>query len=532
MRSLISFEQAAQLDWISQNTYKIPESVLMERAGIACVQELITRISFADISTTQILIVCGGGNNGGDGFVVARDLHSKGYRVSVCVITPPHTEISILQYQILQVLHVPTIDKSTMYAQLSLMKKTDWIVDGIAGIGIKHPYRNPQLIDEINKSKAQILAIDIPSGLLETTFVPNSDFIECNARVEHTIINADITVTMGLEKTAMYIDSQRAYCGKIVITTDVFPLPALSSIKEEAYVADEQDIGILMPKADPTSYKHSRGVLAIAAGCTQSPGAAILATNAALAGPAGLIYTIVDIHLEQMLALNTPSVVTGRLLKDINILHAIVAGSGWGTGRKEELERLLSKQLPIVLDADALHVFPLCNTYENNVIILTPHLGELKSLVTSIPTLSDIENMYWWQWAMEVANYYKVVVCAKHSVSCIVAPNSKPIIIDGNNPLLACGGSGDVLAGLLGSVLAYYFASILHRNNDDMLNESKILEQICGTKDFDNKYNTLLCVSVLSLLIHQKAGKILSTIQGTGNATDIIRLIPKIFYLF
>lgn len=448
LKKLLSFETAREIDNISQKHYAIPDIILMEQAG-----QHLARVLEPQLKQSSVLCaVCGSGNNGGDAQVLARELFNKGYTVFLGFIREPRSRLAQIQLKMLQNLNCPVLPLQELQQKIATLTEQDWIIDGISGIGITRPLSYQEFIREMNRSKARILSVDLPSGIHESM----------NIKESVPVVKADITVSFGAEKKAMYFPHFRDYCGKTVIVNPGFPQQLLEEARAAAWLVEEDDLQHV-PRVSNYIYKHRKGVLAVAAGSRSTPGAAYLVLQSASQSFAGMIYALLDAELELPLATRTPSVIVGKKLEDIKCLHALVIGPGWGMSRSPAIfQKLLDRNTLCVIDADGLyylkkHYASLNSTQialpKTPSFVLTPHVGELRMLR---PSFTDNYNL--WASASEVSEQYNAIVVAKNTTTAVLYKDAPPFIIDGSNPALANAGSGDILSGLLGSYLAYYLS--------------------------------------------------------------------------
>ena len=473
MQKLISYGIAQDIDRISQEEYAIPDMLLMEQAGNLLVKTIEKEL---DSKKRKICVICGSGNNGGDAQVLARTLFNKGYDVSVSFVSPPKSQLACIQHNILVSLACPILSVEAMLQQMKVLELTDWIVDGIAGVGINRPLQYQHVVSCVNASKARKLAVDIPSGMLEQWELGQK------ALLMSSIIHADITVSFGFAKMSMYYPHNRKCCGSIIVENPGFPQRVLDELRASAYIVEESDIYSLVPIMPNDVYKRTRGVVLLLAGSKATPGAAYLSAQSAMQSFAGLVYAIVDESIAQGLNISCPSIITGLSVQEIKSPHAVLIGPGWGKERElSSIDDILCKNIPIVVDADGFLYVDTIITHtniENSLkiqeipqLVFTPHLGEMRMLDD---TFSQHGNI--WQSAHTVSEKYNAIVVAKQSVTAVIYKDAVPLIIDGSNAALAKAGSGDVLAGLLVSYLAYCVSSAESTNTT--LNAEDIQKQV------------------------------------------------------
>ncbi len=451
MQKLISYHSAQNIDSISQEKYAIPDIVLMEQAGNILVRLLEKEL---DNKKRKICVLCGSGNNGGDAQVLARTLFNKGYDISVSFVSKPKSRLACIQHDMLVSLNCPILSLELMLQQIASLDAHDWIVDGIAGVGINRPLQYQDVVSCVNESNAKKLAVDIPSGILEQWEGKQQSL------VSSSVIQADVTVSFGLAKMAMYYPHNRTRCGTIIVENPGFPQQVLDASKASAYIVEESDISLLMPAMSCDTYKRSRGVVLLAAGSKEMPGAAYLAARSASQSFAGMVYAVVDEHIAQGLSVYCPSVITGLSIQNIPSPHVALIGPGWGTTRDISfIDDIVHKHALTVIDADGLSYLERLTLYvhghavkEQQIpkLVLTPHIGEMRMLDADF-----VQHANLWHSAHTVSMRHNAVVIAKQSVTAIVYKDAVPLIVDGRHAALAKAGSGDVLAGIVASYLAY-----------------------------------------------------------------------------
>ena len=486
MRILTS-EQAYFLDKISTNQFGIKGVDHMGNAGqkIAFNTEEI----LAKVSKPIILIVCGKGNNGGDGYAAALILKKRGYSVKVHSINPANSiknEALIFYNQCIE--HKIFISYG---GRIDETIKADLIIDCILGIGLKGTVRDeiiPILI-WVNNADTKVLSIDLPSGLNCDTGV-----------VESTGIRADFTLALGAPKVGMFLREGPEYCGK-VITEDIgFPSIDKKKFPGMYWELNPRELTIQnFQKPDDLIDKYSAGKVLIIAGSKGMTGAAILATYGALRSGAGVTITINpsslnDIYEKTIIEGMTFSVEDNNsgflaeenydiIMEKIDWADSVVIGPG--LGRNHSTQELIKKLVfniskPIVLDADGL--YPFSNKIEILCqrafpLIITPHLKELARLLGCNKEMihSDFSNVI-----TGFRKKFRQVCVVKQVPACIMFGNSIRINTTGN-PGLASAGTGDVLTGIIASLISqglncYDAASIgayIHGQTSDELVERK-----------------------------------------------------------
>ncbi len=449
MKQVVLSSEIAKIDTASQNLFKLPALTLMESAAMGVWSIVESRIPTKDAS---LLFLCGGGNNGGDALAVARLAYNSGYRNIACILRGTRFSSSCdLQREIIRKygIEIITIDESIPASIKIRISQADYIFDGLAGTGLQGPLRGSALtlIHLANESKAYTIAIDIPSGISE----------EVSSSAPHC--KADLCITFGMRKVAMYHPLTRSACGEILVKNPSFP-PQL--LKEVPIVADLYAKGdMTLTKLSSSSYKNKRGHLGIVGGSEEYTGAARLSARAAFVSRSGLVTLFCDEDIYPIAASESPSVMV-RVLEDVRELasyDALLIGPGWGNNRSALLEKMFSLGKSVVLDADGIRAYAALLKEKKDIphgpLILTPHLGELKQLTSVLyedapgDTPLDFFTMI-----QEVAEKLTAVLVVKSSLVHIAFPGERRIaVIEGLNPSLGVAGSGDVLSGSIAALL-------------------------------------------------------------------------------
>lgn len=425
-------EKEAEASGISLDT-------LMENAGKAVFDIIIERFS-----PQKTLVLVGPGNNGGDGYVVARLLIHAGWDVDVASYNnnPPTSSLALQKYKTWAG-NLKKID-SLNFNNYAL------IIDAIFGIGLSKPIDNPLLnyINIINQTKATIVSIDIPTGV-------SSD----NGEILGAAIHANLTITFNFLKSGHLLLPSSSQCGEIIIT-DIgisFPYPIL-------WQQNDPDLWHhMIPKPDALSHKYKRGHLAII-GSKEMTGATRLASIAARRMGVGLLSIICPLHAELIYALSDPGhlIKPYESMKDFDAILALHPFSAFSIGSgllpSAETQDLVSKILalkkPTLIDAGALMAFEHNSKLLFNQLhaycVLTPHEGEFKRLFDGKIDF-DTSKIEQTLKAAEIAN---CVVLYKGGDTIIANPEGHMVIENQYAPYLASAGTGDVLAGLIAGLLA------------------------------------------------------------------------------
>lgn len=450
MDYLVTGEEMKKCDANTIEFFQIPSCVLMERAALASVEVLLTE----GFDTKKVLILCGSGNNGGDGLAVARLLHGKGVKTDVCFLGKESsaTQDTLQQLEICRKYHVKLISKPNFCEYTS-------IVDAIFGIGLSREIQGhyQDYIRLANEAAVNILALDIPSGIHANT-----------GRVMGIAIKAAVTVTFAYCKRGLLLYQGKAHAGRVIVRDigitdesfrEQYPL-AFTLTKED--IADNR----LLPQRPGYSNKGTFGRVLMVAGSLHMAGAALLAAKAAYKSGSGLVRIFTDTGNRQMLNTGLPEAIvdTYEPPKALEALSSIdrwptVIGIGpglsQGSDKIEILTYLLSRKdvTPLVIDADALNLLARDLTLlknHNQPLIITPHVREMARLmkVSITDVLKDLPGA-----AMSFAKEYQVI-CVLKDAGTVVSDGSRIYINQSGNSGMASGGSGDVLTGMLTGFLA------------------------------------------------------------------------------
>lgn len=455
---LATARQVRDIDRLAQDRFGIPAAGLMERAGVSGWNAIVNHFSSpcSRPASFPVAFVVGKGHNGGDALVMARCAAEAGYSVAVVLAAAPDAfgELSRAHLRSAEQIALPiVIAEENLEQAVSTIREAALVIDGLAGSGISGALRHPHdtLATAIANHGPHRVAVDVPSGLGD----------DWEPAMPAAI--ADLTLAMGLPQRSLFSPVARERCGKIVQIDVGFPreLTQTDSLMGEVELAPGSDLGTLFPPLLHHLHKHSRGVVAVLAGSRGGSGAALLAAGAAQHSRAGLVHLAVDADIYPSVSAAASTVMVHPLEQwDRSGLAAdsVLIGPGWGTGigRAITLSRLLAECDTGVLDADALNLLAKWpDSFAGSALgerwILTPHVGELARLTGT--TTADVKHGFI-DLAVSCASRWGCVVVAKSHVVVIAGPDGRYFVVDGGNPALATGGSGDVLAGVLAGLLA------------------------------------------------------------------------------
>lgn len=455
---LITAAQMREIDRISIQERGIPAPRLMDLAGKAVAMDLADHSAPASVA-----ILCGKGNNAGDGFVAARYLVQAGWEVAVYYVEEPDPGAGAAReaWEAIpeEVRRVPLAEAADLRAQLDGF---DFAVDALLGTGVKGTPRPPfdAIISALNDSTTPVFAVDIPSGLH-----PDEGTAECAVRAARTI-------TMGLPKLGMVKGDGPAHCGMVRVEPLDFPNDLLDGADSPFATLTPQEARAMLPPRPANGHKGTFGLLVLAAGSAPMPGAAVLAGLGALRGGCGLVRIHTPADVRGIVAAHLPEVIFSRessgneflghlpdsaladLLESAKAL-AIGPGLGQQGPTRHFLHQLLSAgELPMVLDADALNLIAAQGELRELLRpnhILTPHPGELARLMGANPASIQKDR---WGSARAAARRFGCVVLLKGHGTLVAEPDGTVTHLAPGNTAWAQGGAGDVLTGLIGSLLA------------------------------------------------------------------------------
>ncbi|MEV4578589.1 NAD(P)H-hydrate dehydratase [Nonomuraea jabiensis] len=414
---------------------RLPEGTLMQRAatGLAAVcADLLGRVY-----GKRVVLLVGSGDNGGDALYAGERLARRGAWVGAVLAGSKTHEAGL----------AALMGAGGRVVERDALERADLIVDGLVGIGasgaLREPYR--ALVEEANAARGPIVAVDVPSGVDASS-----------GRVEGPAVRARVTVTMGAYKTGLLVDPGAEHAGTVELV-DIglgahLPDPDVAALTGG-------DVDVLLPRPGNESDKYRRGVLGVAAGSDLFTGAAVLAVGGALRAGAGMVrYAGPGAPVAQVRA-HWPEAVVTELerpsIDDVGRVQAWVLGPGLGTGdwAHEVAAQVLASSVPVLIDADALTLVARDRGLLRRPapVLITPHAGELARLIRA--DRDDIEAARL-EHARRAAAELGVTVLLKGSTT-VVAEESRPVRVNvTGTSWLATGGTGDVLAGVAGALLA------------------------------------------------------------------------------
>ena len=480
MKYVVNSSEMKRIDEYTVQVLKFSALELMERAAVETVAVMKQRIHRAD----RILVVCGSGNNGGDGVAAGRILYVQGYHVAILFIGEKDKITPAMKYQldIARNLGIPE-ENSTKLHEYNI------IIDSIFGVGLARDIKGPQedLIHAINVHKNAVYAVDMPSGI-------SAD----NGKIMNVAVKADYTVTYGHQKQGLLLYPGAEYAGEITVADIGFPEKATGFVQPSAVYYEPEDL-LRLPLRRSYSHKGSYGRVLIIAGSKGMSGAAYFSAKASYRTGAGLVKILTAQENRIILQTSLPEALFSaydeegfnasetrrRVEEELKWASVIVVGPGLGQSdcARELVRTVINKaDVPVILDADAINLLAkeldfICgkgcdekddiylkrdDTSEirarlsaldsmlRNKMILTPHLQELAGLL-GIPTNTVANNLF--DTACQCSYNSKLIYAIKDARTVVVEADQRYINVSGNHGM-ATGGSGDVLTGIIAALIA------------------------------------------------------------------------------
>jgi hydroxyethylthiazole kinase-like uncharacterized protein yjeF len=508
---VVTSQQMREIDRKAIEENKISGLALMENAGLRIFQNL--KDIYSDLRLKKIIIFAGSGNNGGDGFVVARYLYDYGVKVKVFLLTPFHKikgeareNLNIIDKMGVELIEVETVKLEEIQKAI---QNSDLIIDAILGTGLQGRVTDlkAEIINLINVANKEVVAIDVPSGL-------NAD----SGKIEGPCIKATHTITLALPKIGLLLFPGARFAGKVKVEDIGIPSYLLKNNKIKTNIVTPEIVKSLLPFRATYSHKGSFGKVLILAGSVGMTGAAYLASEAAMRSGTGIVILGIPRSLNQIMEVKLTEVITLplaetkkqslgedaeetilKLLKDFSVL-----GIGPGISRELETQRLVSKiieksNIPLVIDADAIFALSKDISILKKVkasLVITPHPGEMAKLINKdidyiLDNRLDI--------AREIAREFGIIVVLKGARTIVANKEGEIYINIGDNSGMATGGTGDVLTGIICSLIAQ------------------------GADSFS--------AAIAGVYVHSLAGDLARDIKGERGmiAGDILSQVPQAF---
>ena len=474
---LVTASEMQAMDRRTIESFGLPGRILMENAGRGAAAFLITL--FPDIAKRRVGVVAGRGNNGGDGYVIARCLSQRDVDVTVFLLSERArvTGDAAANLELLSPLGVPVVEIPNLEAFDTVrasMRDRDLWIDAILGTGLRSEVRGyfREMIDFINSLGRPVFAVDIPSGLNADTGQP------CG-----TCIRAHATATFGFAKTGHFQFPGTALTGKLHVVDIGIPPHVVEEIAPRQFLLTSLDVQNDLNPRPPDSHKGHTGHLLVVAGAPGKTGAAAMAAMAAMRAGAGLVTLAAPSGINPILASGVLEVMTallpenegGRLgMSAFEPIRGLLAGKrclavGPGLGQapdtRELLRRLVAEsRLPLVIDADGLNNLAGSTAILKEraaPVVLTPHPGEMARLAETTVAEVQADRM---SCAREFARTFNVHLVLKGAHTVVAHPDGFIFINSTGNSGMASGGMGDVLTGLIAGLITqgYPVAAACH----------------------------------------------------------------------
>jgi len=462
---VVTAEQMRELDRLTIQQYGVASLTLMERAGDAITQAIVER--FTRNAKKGVLIVAGKGNNGGDGFVVARMLKKKRIPCEVALLARQDELSADATHNLRAFLKlkgkVTEIAGDNLDLLSQRLSKNGLIVDAILGTGMKNDVRGrfAEAITLLNASGLPIVAVDIPSGLDADKGTPLG-----------VAIQAELTVALGLAKLGEVIYPGVNFVGALAVADIGIDARALTAVAPRTELLDRENMRWLVPRREADTHKGTYGHLVVVAGSRGKTGAAILACRSAMRAGAGLVTLAAPRSLNSIFATSLVEAMTEPLRENSREEMEALSDAEWrallerkngllfgpGIGVNDATQNALrwllrNFSMPWVIDADGLNNLALDLgrlRHAKTAPILTPHPGEMARLIGKDTATVNSDRI---GIARSFAALHRCHLVLKGARSVIATADGKVFINPTGNPGMASGGMGDVLAGILTALL-------------------------------------------------------------------------------
>lgn len=427
---------------------------LMERAAIALTNAIIRRWD----KSFKMVVFAGPGNNGGDALAVARMLSQRGYHVEVFLFNTKGKLSEECQTNLERLKMCGSVYFTEISTQFDPPELTEShvVIDGLFGSGLNKPLSGgfAAVVKYINASKAQVVAIDIPSGLMGEDNTYN---------IRQNIVHADVTLSIQLPKLSFLFPENEEVVGEWELLDIGLKQSYIDATASPFSILGEEVIRPIVKPRKRFAHKGSFGHGLLIAGSYGMAGASILSAKACLRSGIGLLTVHTPIHNHDILQISVPEAIVQTDIHeryfaqptDLSRYKAIAIGPGLGQEEDTALammEQIQGSNLPIILDADAINILSTHRNWLSRLpkrCILTPHLGELERLIGKcMDTYERLTKV------KELAAYLQSYIIVKGAWTTIVTPEGEYFFNPTGNPGMATGGSGDVLTGILLALVA------------------------------------------------------------------------------
>ncbi|UKA53146.1 NAD(P)H-hydrate epimerase [Arthrobacter sp. FW305-BF8] len=421
-------------------------AVLMQRAARGMANAAIAELRSRGrrLYGSSIVVLAGKGNNGGDGLFAAAHLAGRGMRTTAVLASATAHPDGLAAFRRAGG-RVLALTDGNAGELATLAGRADVVIDALLGTGAQGGLRGAtaELVSQLSDgTRGLVVACDVPSGVDADT-----------GEAAGPVLAADITVTFGGAKAGLLSDPGADFAGRVVVVPigieDSLPWPALRRL-------EAADLAVLLPRPARRAHKYSRGVLGVVAGSPAYPGAAVLACRGALAAGVGMVRYVGPAEVADLVRHSCPEVVCSTGTVAETHVQAWLVGSGMDGKDEEEMQRVrdaVDSGLPTVADAGALPVLPDVLAPQ---VVLTPHAGELATLLQRLGAELDREAVEasTLSAVRRAAGLTEATVLLKGASTLVASPYQDFYSQSEGTPWLATAGSGDVLAGIIGALLA------------------------------------------------------------------------------
>jgi len=464
---LVTANEIQKMDRSTIESFGLPGRILMENAGRGATQFFLEH--FKDAVNKKIGVIAGRGNNGGDGFVIARYLVQRGISVTVYLLTERQkvSGDAAANLKLLPPLEVPVIeipDAETFSSHKTAMRHVAIWIDAILGTGLKSDVKGffRDVIEFINQTNKPVFAVDMPSGL-------NSD----TGRPCGSCVRADATATFAFAKTGHFLFPGADYTGNLKIIDIGIPPYIANDVGPLQYLLTPNLIRAVFHPRPSDVHKGHTGHLLVIAGSPGKTGAAAMTATSAMRAGAGLVTLGIPVSLNPVLETQVMEVMTdplpetvqgllgeasfNRIMDLLSDKKCLAIGPGIGTAPETKMlfKHLLQKNnKPVVIDADGLNILSDHTEILKDLdapVVLTPHPGEMARLMRT--TSADVQKDRI-QCARNFAEKFNVHVVLKGARTVVAHPDGRVFINPTGNPGMASGGMGDVLTGVIAGFIA------------------------------------------------------------------------------
>jgi len=457
-------QEIRNIDRRAIREFGIPGPVLMENAASALLSEM--EKFFDGLAGVKVGIICGKGNNGGDGLALARRLRIRGVPVRVALLAPVASfrDEAKLNLSILRRTDVDIVANASQKAIAEIVAWSDVLVDAMLGVGLSSPLagRHALAVELMNVAGRPIVAVDIPTGI-------NAD----TGEVMGSAVHADLTVTMALPKRGLVLYPGAAFAGQVRVADIGIPPEVMEKEPIRTSLLERGSAWGLMDGRDRDAHKGDFGHLLVIAGSLGKAGAAVMAARGALRSGAGLvsvaaplgIVPIIQQQVFEAMCIPAAESIDGtlgagaevELVKAAGRMSACAIGPGLTTHYEtvQTVKSLIQRiTVPMVVDADGINALagsPGILAAARAPVVLTPHAGEMARLLGV--SAEDVQRDRI-EGTRTFAARYGVTVVLKGAGTVIATPRGEAFINSTGNPGMATAGTGDVLTGMIGSLLA------------------------------------------------------------------------------